>query len=346
MAERVVDALEVVEVEEQHAEQHAAAARLLDRGSQALGEQPPVAEAGQRVVMGEEADLLLGAPPLGHVLRRALEPQRPAVVAVHHVRLAVDHALARIGEHDAEVGEEGIAGADRLADRLLQLLPVFGMDPREQLLGVDRLFRLLEPVERAQLARALDLAGREIDLEAPDPRAALGVVEVGAAAGEFREVSGHLRSRLAQVVEHVVEGARNLADLVEPRAPDPGGEVAAADPLGRVLDRADRAHEAAREQPDASSESTSDTAPASTRLAREWRSAARSAARSAPTRSSSPGSAATTRASSPRVFGAWNASGAPHRSDQCSTSRSSTASTATRRPSGPASERSSVAATK
>ena len=51
------------------------------------------------------------------------------------------------------------------------------------------------------------------------------------------------------MIEHVVERARHVADLVAPRARDPRREVAAADPLGGVLDRADRAHEAAREQP-------------------------------------------------------------------------------------------------
>jgi hypothetical protein len=70
-----------------------------------------------------------------------------------------------------------------------------------------------------------------------------------AAARELVEVRGHLGARLLEVIEHRVERARDVADLVPARASDPRRDVAAADPLGGVLDRPDRAHEAAREQP-------------------------------------------------------------------------------------------------
>src|SRR5262249_36846982 len=91
VAERLVDSLEVVEVEEQHAEKLAAAACRLDRAAQAIAEHPAAAEPGQAVVIGQEADLLLGAPALGHVLRRALQFQRAPVLARDQVGFAVDH---------------------------------------------------------------------------------------------------------------------------------------------------------------------------------------------------------------------------------------------------------------
>ena len=56
--QRVVDVLEVVEVEEQD-DRHAARRRVLDRGVDLLGEQAAVGEAGQRVVVGLEPELLL-----------------------------------------------------------------------------------------------------------------------------------------------------------------------------------------------------------------------------------------------------------------------------------------------
>jgi hypothetical protein len=152
VAERVVDALEVVEVEEQHAEHQPASLRVLDRRAQPVGEHAPVAEAGQRVVVREEPDLFLGAPPLGDVLRGALEFARLSVGADRHLRLAVDHSLDSVGQQDPEVGRERAAGAHRLRDRLRDRAPVVGMHAPEQLGRVDRLVGFVELVQRAQLA--------------------------------------------------------------------------------------------------------------------------------------------------------------------------------------------------
>ena len=67
MPERVVDALEAVEVEAEHGKAlaaHQAQQRLL----QLLAEQRAVGEAGQRIVAREVGDLLLLAAALGDVL--------------------------------------------------------------------------------------------------------------------------------------------------------------------------------------------------------------------------------------------------------------------------------------
>ena len=76
MAERVVDALEFVDVDVD-------APRAADPGEpgqlllQLFVEQRAVRQIGQRVIMGEMRDLLLGAPTLGDVLLR----RDPAAVA-------------------------------------------------------------------------------------------------------------------------------------------------------------------------------------------------------------------------------------------------------------------------
>ena len=67
MAERVVDALEVVEVEIEH-RKLAAAPDAGQRLGQPLAKQQAVGQVGERVVARHVRDLLLGAPALGDVL--------------------------------------------------------------------------------------------------------------------------------------------------------------------------------------------------------------------------------------------------------------------------------------
>ena len=59
MAARVVDVLEAVEIEEQHRQHGAAAARLVDRLRQVVREIQPVGQPGQLVVMRHVVELLL-----------------------------------------------------------------------------------------------------------------------------------------------------------------------------------------------------------------------------------------------------------------------------------------------
>ena len=67
MAERVVDALEFVDVDIEQRELLAASG-LLQLALDLLAEQHPVRQVGQRVVMREMRDLLVGAPALGDVV--------------------------------------------------------------------------------------------------------------------------------------------------------------------------------------------------------------------------------------------------------------------------------------
>ena len=67
MAERVVDALEFVDIDIEHRQLLARPYRL-ERLFQPLAEQDPVRQFGQPVVMRQMRDLLIGAPALGDVL--------------------------------------------------------------------------------------------------------------------------------------------------------------------------------------------------------------------------------------------------------------------------------------
>src|SRR6185503_1328242 len=71
VAERIVDLLEAVQVDHHYRDARIAALREKHRLAQAVVEQAAVGQAGQRVVIGEEARLLLLALAFGDVLRHA-----------------------------------------------------------------------------------------------------------------------------------------------------------------------------------------------------------------------------------------------------------------------------------
>ena len=66
MPERIVDALELVDVDIKQRE-GLAASSLLELALDLFAEQHPVRQIGQRVVMREVRDLLVGAAALGNV---------------------------------------------------------------------------------------------------------------------------------------------------------------------------------------------------------------------------------------------------------------------------------------
>ena len=70
---RVVQVLEVVQVEEQRGALAAVAGRELQVALQLVVEAAPVRQPGQRVVVGEVLDLLLGVCTLGDVAHDADE---------------------------------------------------------------------------------------------------------------------------------------------------------------------------------------------------------------------------------------------------------------------------------
>ena len=104
MPERVVDELEVVEVELEQRDAGARSRRARQRELELLLEERAVGEAGERVVVGEIGDLLLGEQALGHVLARRQRAADRAVGIAQHGVVPGDRAQ-RAGprEHGAVV---------------------------------------------------------------------------------------------------------------------------------------------------------------------------------------------------------------------------------------------------
>ena len=97
MAERVVDALEVVEVEIEHRQRLAACdSTRASPSAMLLAEQHAVRQVGQRVVARHVGDALLGAMPLGDVL-----VDRDPAALRHRLVRDLDHApVGEMAMHD------------------------------------------------------------------------------------------------------------------------------------------------------------------------------------------------------------------------------------------------------
>ena len=95
MAERIVDVLEVVEVEEQQADLGAAGTRLHDRTGQASRQMGAVGKIGQRIEIGEEAQLMFEPAAFGDVAGH------DHVAALARARIEDRRALHRAQEIDA-----------------------------------------------------------------------------------------------------------------------------------------------------------------------------------------------------------------------------------------------------
>ena len=67
MSERIVDALELIDVDIEQCELFAAAGSL-QLAFDLFAEQYPVRQVGQRIVMREVSDLLVGAPAFGNIV--------------------------------------------------------------------------------------------------------------------------------------------------------------------------------------------------------------------------------------------------------------------------------------
>ena len=111
VAERVVDDLEVVDVDEQHPERAGAVGEL---AAQPLHEQQPVRQVGERVVVGLVVELLLERAQLDHGLLEPVVLQRHAGVVGEHLEQPL--VLAAVAALDAEaVGEHDDADHPVLA---------------------------------------------------------------------------------------------------------------------------------------------------------------------------------------------------------------------------------------
>jgi hypothetical protein len=174
----------------------------------------------------------------------------------------VDDALGAVGQHDAEVGRERGAVAHRLRDRFRDRGAIVGMHALVQRQRIDRLVRFLELVERAQLREpSIAPVARSISkLPIRARRCALSRcarLRVSSSSDFWRWSSIASNARATSPIS----SRRALAIRVA-KSPLRIRSVACwIARIGRTKLRANR--------PDASNESTSDTAPAIARFSRE-----------------------------------------------------------------------------
>ena len=176
MAERVVDVLEAVEVDQKQRAALASMVRVAQRLVERLAHHRPVGQAGQRVEAGEPRDLLLGPALLGQVGTDAAEAEEaPAIIEDRIARQRPMHVLVacrtddHVGEREArrQVKTEGLALLDRIQ--------ALGVD-RQQIgeLASEQLFGLTLEI-LGELARDVGQCAERIRL--PEPAAA-GILEL------------------------------------------------------------------------------------------------------------------------------------------------------------------------
>ena len=210
MAQRIVDVLEVVQIEEQQCQPVALPACLHDGARQAFGQQGAVRQVGQRIVVGEVTQLVLDAAPFGDVAGHQHEQlplgggfaQRTALhraqeiaavlAALPHLAtpavLGVDGTSSVLVERRfvaVAVQQAGVAAQD-LCFRIPGHAAERGIDRHEAEIGVQHRHRLGHAAHhlRGDLALVLHFAQRiDVARGAGDPRdPAVGAVADGAAA--------------------------------------------------------------------------------------------------------------------------------------------------------------------
>jgi len=263
VAERVVDRLEVVEVEH---DRRAARPVALDVGDVALElalERAPVEQSGERVVVGQVAQLRLVAAALGHVLHLAEEVQRLAVRAAHErARQRRPHRLA-VGVQVALLGAVGLGLAgDHRGHRVPVGVAVVRVGERRDVAPLQRPARVPEQARE----RAVDAL--EVPVGRGDGHADRRLLE-GRAEARLRLLDRGLRGHALGDVAHGRVGLHRAAGGVaqdtdpglDPHpftvgAPKPDGHRGDVDPGGDLGQRGDevrqvvRVHELLRTAPD------------------------------------------------------------------------------------------------
>src|SRR3954464_8845840 len=181
MAERVVDRLEAVEVDEHHGDLLAIALAMRERLAQAIFQQPAVRQSGQRIVVGEVLCARLSFLQLGGALG--------------------DGALQRVARR-----------FERLACRMLGGHVVVDPDgARTRQRGIDRLAHQLAPEGAAVLAAVLALGDDRAPVAHLLVPGGVALVILGRAVDR----GGALADQLAgSITEHLLEAG--IAALVGP----------------------------------------------------------------------------------------------------------------------------------
>ena len=166
VAERVVDDLEAVEVDQQQRDLVAEPAAVLERALGAPDQLAPVRQAREGVEVREMADPVLGKASVRDVLDDAGVADQVAVLVELRLRLDVDDALAAVDEAGVDVGREHRASVDRAVGELQEgLALLLRHHPQQAAEG-----RLVARAE-AEHAQALDREHRAV-LAAPPVEAA------------------------------------------------------------------------------------------------------------------------------------------------------------------------------
>ena len=183
--QRVVDVLEVIEVDEHHRQRCAGAGRFAYGLLAALGQQRAVGQAGQGVVVGQPVDAVL------------------VFLAVHDLAVQVDHGLVQLARAFAHLALQFLVGLGQRLLGALALGDVHG-DPHRALcahgLGAD-----VADHRRAVLAAQRDFAGEGLPLGEGDVAALASVFPLGIAAVPAPRRAADQLARL--VAQHLLEVA-------------------------------------------------------------------------------------------------------------------------------------------
>ncbi len=215
VAKRVVDVLELVEIDQQHPDIAVRPARAAQRRLQPLPHQPAIGQPGQRVMIGHVPHALLGFLLLGDVLQHAEGAQDAIAVDLHLAGLAHQPVVAvRIDEGQLDLeGSRGCAAPSRTSSGSSGG-PQGEMRQRQLLIGLDALREAIDAVDAVRPAEPL---GRDVELPAADLRQPLGLGEQALPAPELAAL--HLQQPLAH--PPVFELApRTLRRFVQPELVD------------------------------------------------------------------------------------------------------------------------------
>ena len=173
MAERVVDVLEPVEVDQRH--HHRIAPGMLHGGGELAVEGGAVEQPGQPVVLGGALQGGIAQVFLGAVVNDPGDAVGPTVDVeplAHHP----DAALLAVAAADAGFEGKGLAPRDGRFDRGADHRSILAVVQRHDVLDVDRSSRL-QPGDGIDLIRPVELPRGEIDPPRSDIGGAFGLTE-------------------------------------------------------------------------------------------------------------------------------------------------------------------------
>ena len=202
VAERVVDALELVEIEIHDRERRAVAPCAVERLGELLVEAGPVRQLGDRVEVREAVNLLDRARSLGRILDRPGHAGHGAGGAEQRLGQHVHVALLAVRTADAHVVSRQNLAAREPHQPALERPAIVGVDQTQDGVGPQPDLRRIDAEDAEHLARADDAVARARPLPVSDAGYALRAGQLlrqAAAGGAFalRRLVGRLEPLLA-----------------------------------------------------------------------------------------------------------------------------------------------------